>query len=274
MWSDDLSSRERREDDDVDEALNDLYSYRSDDSRRWKRLALGSDETLSRKLRRVIIPGNEQLARGLWVRGIVWGDVDHGLVQETSDDEEDIYGDIVPLVHTANDSEQYLPLPYSEEPDIEAEAALAAAREAAAVAEVAISAATNAVASKPPPEVVKGPLYRQQKAREKKERLDKLKALAFSNLKGGTAPGDGVAVAAVPVPLPQEITMGATSRRRRATATAELEHCIVAARHMNCKPYLRKLELKYFHRPVLAKQARLHSWQLTVERKGTNKVPE
>jgi hypothetical protein len=272
VWNDEFASLSRaREDDDVDEALNDLYSYRSDDSRRWKRLATGSDETLSRKLRRVITPGNEQLARGLWVRGIVWGDGMRGQCGDLSEDEEEVYGDVVPLVHTANDTELYIPLPPSEQPDRDsaAEEALAAARAAAAAAEVAISAAANAVPQKPM-EVVKGPLYRQQKAREKKERLDKLKALAFTNLKGGATPGDSAAATAAPTPLPQE-TAVTTSRRRRA-ATAELEHCILATRHLNCKTFLRRLEMRYFHRPLLSKQARLTSWQLTLERKGSHKV--
>ena len=253
----------------LDEALHDNYSCRSDDSRRWKRLMSGSNNSVSRKLRRVMSCGNAYVASGEWVQGIMWGDEDvltiheadiyadtnrvtpqwwssshtHTCRYDTDDDDEHyLYGEVIPLVHTSQGREEYLPLPPAPVSAEPASAAATAAREAAQAAEIA-AAAVIAVPSKPT-EIVKGPLYKQQKAREKKEKLDRLKALAFANVTGVA-----VAPSAVEATDPSAVatTEPNTGRRRRAT-TAELEHCIVAARHLNCKPYLRKAELKFFHR--------------------------
>jgi hypothetical protein len=71
-----------------------------------------------------------------------------------------------------------------------------------------------------------------------------------------------------------------SSRRKRTTAAEEeLEHSTFAARHLNTVPILSPLQLKYFHRPLLSKQAlssTLHNkpniWHIIVEKKGKHKL--
>ncbi len=261
VWDNDTSEEGPRSA--VDDALTDTYSYRSDDSSRWKRLITGTDDVVSRKLRRVILSGNSHMASGEWVRGIVWGNGsivsvggkgkrgrEYDLMNHMldSDEEEESYGDLIPLVNTAEESEEYLPLP-PKPPS--AQATVEAAREAEAAAQAIADAMS---VPQKPTEIVKGPLYRQMKAREKKERLDKLKAHSMAIITGGAvATGSGgvltdKTIGGIGAASALDVsTTTANARRRRAT-TAELEHCIVAARHMNCRPHLFKLELKFFHR--------------------------
>jgi hypothetical protein len=112
------------------------------------------------------------------------------------------------------------------------------------------------------PGVLPQRLTTQQKL-DKLER-DKAKRMMsldmFNNKAGGAEGGDGVA---------------AGRRKRTTAAEEELEHSSFAARHLNTTAALTHLQLKFFHRPTLSRQALssvLHKkpniWHIYVEKRS------
>jgi hypothetical protein len=245
----------------------------------WLYQPQDDEETISKKLRKVMTSPNPEMVSGKWVNGILW---DHDtiytvdLLSEQSDDDDSNdaneetfsfftrkslelddddgdcdYGENIPLVNTTEIIDNYLPDHQEEIREIElkrkeeeekrrqSQALNQPVAPPATLTETA--AATSQPTSSAPVSQVKGPVDRAQQAREKAERVAKQRESSKNLALAAAAAG---ASSHEEIPLNQ----AAINRKKKVNASSQLEHSIPASHHLNCKVSLTANELKFYRR--------------------------
>lgn len=221
------------------------------------------DETVSKKLRKVISCQNSEIISGKWVNGILWDNdttytIDLCDSSDSDDEEEEDdsslqtkrkrsisvdydYNENISLVNTAEMLDLYLPHHQEEIRKLELKKKQEEERRKLATPSQSQPASAPQVLPNLPDSQLKGPLYRQQQARDKAERLAKLESFKTPALNTVAA----LASASVEDSVSNQ---AAAIRKKKLNALTELEHSTPASRHLTCKVSLAINDLKFYRR--------------------------